>query len=148
MSEPETRAAIVAEAMTWAGTPYHHRARVKGVGADCAQFPAAVYEAVGLIPPVAPTYPHDWHMHRDAEIYLDWIAALGARPIEPGAEQAGDFAVWRFGRTFSHGGIILARGRVIHAYVGVGVSVDDYDQHEELRTRPRRFFTVFGGDAR
>ena len=27
--------AIIAEARTWLGTPYHHQARLKGVGCDC-----------------------------------------------------------------------------------------------------------------
>ena len=34
MTEAETRAAIVAEAMSWIGTPYHSHARIKGVGVD------------------------------------------------------------------------------------------------------------------
>jgi NlpC/P60 family putative phage cell wall peptidase len=30
-----TRDEFIAEARTWIGTPYHHQARVKGVGVDC-----------------------------------------------------------------------------------------------------------------
>lgn len=30
-----TPAAIVAQARTWLGTPFHHQGRVKGVGVDC-----------------------------------------------------------------------------------------------------------------
>jgi hypothetical protein len=35
--------AQVQEALTWLGIPYHHHARVKGVGVDCAQLLCAVY---------------------------------------------------------------------------------------------------------
>ena len=50
MPEAEERAAVVAEAMTWLRTPYHHRGRLKGVGTDCAMILAEVFEKVGLIP--------------------------------------------------------------------------------------------------
>ena len=30
------RAAVVAAAREWIGTPYHHMADIKGVGCDCA----------------------------------------------------------------------------------------------------------------
>jgi hypothetical protein len=44
------RAAVVKEALTWLGTPYHHHARVKGVGVDCARLLCAVYEASACVP--------------------------------------------------------------------------------------------------
>ncbi len=46
----EERSRIVHAAKGWLCTPYHHRACVKGVGADCAMFPLAVYKECGLIP--------------------------------------------------------------------------------------------------
>ena len=42
MSLHASRAAVVAEAIAWLGTPYHHRARIKGVGVDCAQLALGV----------------------------------------------------------------------------------------------------------
>ena len=42
MFHPDLRARIVAEAMTWLGTPYHHRGKLKGIGVDCAQLPLCV----------------------------------------------------------------------------------------------------------
>jgi cell wall-associated NlpC family hydrolase len=30
-----TREAVIAEARTWLGTPWHHQASLKGVGCDC-----------------------------------------------------------------------------------------------------------------
>lgn len=44
------RSAIVNEALTWEGTPWHHHQRVKGAGVDCVQFLFAVGQSVGAIP--------------------------------------------------------------------------------------------------
>ena len=49
--EEDERALVVRIAQEWAGTPYHHRARIKGVGVDCGQLVAGVFEEAGLIPP-------------------------------------------------------------------------------------------------
>lgn len=138
------RAAVVAEAKTWLGTPYHHHARVKGAGVDCANLPAAVYESCGLIPNLAPSYSEQWHKHRDEEIYLSWVTPH-AREIDRSSVQPGDFAIWKFGRTFSHGAIIIDPPIVIHSYIGLGVVMADMDEEEELLPRrPVRFFTLWG----
>jgi len=39
---------IVAEAMTWIGTPFHWQASLKGVGCDCKGFVWGVARALGL----------------------------------------------------------------------------------------------------
>lgn len=41
---------IVAEARTWVGTPFHHQARIKGVGVDCAGLVIGVARGLGLVP--------------------------------------------------------------------------------------------------
>jgi hypothetical protein len=70
------RAAVLAEAESWIGTPYHHAARVKGVGCDCLTLLAEVYPAARIIGHVeVPFYPPDWHLHRSAELYLDGVVA-------------------------------------------------------------------------
>ena len=35
----DPRAAVVKEAESWIGTPFHHAARVKGAGIDCLMLP-------------------------------------------------------------------------------------------------------------
>ena len=68
------RLAVTEEAVGWLRTPYHHMARVKGVGADCLTLLAEVYEKAGVIPHVEiPFYPPDWNLHRDAERYLEGV---------------------------------------------------------------------------
>ncbi len=140
--EPEQRAAVVAEARRWLGTPYHHRARLRGAGVDCAMLPAAVYRAVGLIPdfPIA-HYPPDWHLHRDTERYLD-IVTSHAREI-PAPSGPGDFVLYRWGRAYAHGAIITGWPRIIHAMTDIGV-VEDDGAGGRLADRSRRFFTLWG----
>jgi len=143
----EERAAVVAEASSWLRTPYHHHGRVKGVGADCAQMPLAVFEAAGIIPPtdVGP-YSPQWHLHHSEERYLGWILKF-AREIEPATVGLGDFLVWRFGRTFSHGGIVtgVAPLTVVHALARARmVTVDHVALHSELSRRPMRAFSPWG----
>lgn len=134
----DLRQRIVEEARSWLGTPYHHQAMVKGAGVDCAMILVAVYRAVGLIPAGFDPrpYPQDWHLHRDAERYLSNITRF-CREVE--TPQVGGIAVWRFGRTFSHGGICIGSNQVIHSYVGRGVVLDDMGQ-AELSERGVRYF--------
>lgn len=111
---------VVAEALTWLHTPYHHHARIKGAGVDCAQLLCGVFEAVGMVEHIdTGFYPHDWHMSRNEELFLQWLAKVGARQVD--APQPGDVAVFRFGRTFSHGAVMIDEQTTIHAYINMGV---------------------------
>lgn len=47
-----TRAEIVAEARTWIGTPWHHQAHKKGVGADCLGFIKGTMVNQGVLRPM------------------------------------------------------------------------------------------------
>jgi NlpC/P60 family putative phage cell wall peptidase len=115
------RAAVVAEAETWLGTPYHEKARVKGAGGgvDCATLLLEVFSRAGVVANAFPDYAPRWHLHRREEIYLDWIEKY-ANPIEAGQIEPADLLVWRYGFTFSHGGIYVGNGEVIHSYLNLG----------------------------
>lgn len=45
------RAAVVAEARRWLGTPWVHQHRALGAGVDCAGLVIGVARALGLVPP-------------------------------------------------------------------------------------------------
>ena len=112
------RAAVVAEALTWLKTPYHHEGDVKGVGVDCAMILVRVFAAptVALIPADFDPRPYsqDWMLHREEEKYLGWLMQFADRVDAP---KAADVVIWRFGRTFSHAAIVTdERGGMIHAY--------------------------------
>ena len=143
MTEQQERAAVVAEARSWLATPYHHGGRVKGAGCDCAQLPAAVYHACGLIPELNPEYSTQWHLHRSEEQYVDWVLQH-AREIKMEDLAAGDLILWRWGRTYSHGGIYVGTDLVIHAYIDDGVQIDNIKIHCELSNRPARYFSLWG----
>ncbi len=135
------REAVIAEALTWIGTPFHHAARVKGAGVDCLMLLAEVYERAGAAPHVEPPfYVPDWHLHRDAERYMEGLIGY-ARPIY-GPPLPGDIALFRFGRTFSHGAIVVEWPRLVHAYWAIGVVWGDAMLHP-LKDRPVRFFSPF-----
>lgn len=158
------RAAVVAEARSWLRTPYHHMGRVKGAGVDCATLLAEVYARTGVIAPVSiPYYPPDWHLHRDAERYLGFVLdyaqeiscvaqASAESRREPSCEaKPGDLALWRFGRCFSHGAIVIDWPLVIHAYAGRGCVLEDaacarwlsqLGERGAVRARPLKFFRL------
>ena len=149
------RLAVIEEARGWLRTPYHHMGRVKGCGADCLTLLAEVYEAAGVLPHIdVPFYPPDWNLHRDAERYLDGIMqyAREVQPIEsPGSSagsapgtgtEPGNVAVFRFGRCFAHGAIVVAWPLLIHAWWNAGVVYGDGNRLP-LAGRPVRFFDPF-----
>ena len=135
------RLAVVAEAREWLGTPYHHMGRVKGAGTDCLMMLAEVYEAAGVVPHIeVPFYPPDWHLHHNAERYLDGIMRY-AREI-PGPPLPGDVALFKFGRCFAHGAIVIDWPLLIHAWHNAGVLYASATQ-PQLAERPMRFFDPF-----
>jgi cell wall-associated NlpC family hydrolase len=135
------RSLVIAEAETWLRTPYHHMGRVKGGGTDCLMLLAEAYEAAGVIPHFdVPFYPPDWNLHRAAERYLEGVMRY-AREIG-GPPKRGDVAVFKFGRCFAHGAIVVAWPRLIHAWHNTGVVYVDADQ-PPLTGRPVRFFDPF-----
>ena len=141
--DSSARERLLTEALSWQGTPWHHRGRVKGVGVDCLHFVAAVYERAGLAPHVDPgPYPRDWHMHRDEERILQGVGQYAEEvDAQVDTPEPGDIAVFRFGRCYSHAAIVLDWPLVIHAYVGQGVRQADASTGA-LAGRPIKFFRI------
>ena len=133
------REQIVQTAMDWLLTPYHHHARLKGVGVDCVQFLIAVFEECQLASAVADGYAQDWHLHRSEEKYLAGIQQYARQTDTP---EPGDIALFRFGRCVSHAGIVLPEPRtVIHALAGSCVIISPMDG-QELGGRLHSFWQV------
>lgn len=132
------REVFLNEAKSWLGTPFHHEAMVKGAGCDCGKFLIGVGSNVGFIPVVTvPHYPPDFAFHRDREWYVEllqeWCTEISGSP-EPG-----DIVLFKQGRLFSHGAIVVDWPRMIHAFVPRGVAYADGTQGK-FRDRPVRFF--------
>lgn len=113
-TEGEKRAAVVAEAMSWLRTPYHHQGRIKGVGVDCVWLLIEVYKTVGVVGSDFDPgeYSGEWYFHKSEEIYLGGVIKHAQRVEVP---QLGDVAVYQFGRCVSHAAIIVAEGVGLHA---------------------------------
>ena len=146
---PEKRAEIVRAAKEWLRTPYHHLAKVKGCGADCAMFPLAVYQECGVLPAdfVPPKYSMQWHLHRSDELYLETLAPFTREyhiwpDLPASAPQPGDFVVFKFGRTFSHGAIVIEWPIIIHSYIPHGVQLGNALQDGELLGRELKCFEL------
>ena len=148
MNEAEERSAVVDEAWSWLHTPYHHLARVKGVGVDCLMVLCEVFERCGLVPHIDPgRYAHDWHLHRNEETYLAGLERYAKR-VEGRDPLPGDIAMFRFGRTFSHGGVVVEVGAsardavVVHSYIGRGVIASRL-REEPLDGRPLQLWSIW-----
>ncbi len=142
----DIRDRIVAEARSWIGTPYHHHGTVKGAGVDCAMLPQAVYTALGLMAPADfGEYPTQWHLHHDEERYLAIVTRYAAEIAEDQAEP-GDFVLFRVGRTFAHGGVVVdpARRTMIHASMEARAVILERWDAGRLARSPRRFFVLNG----
>lgn len=154
------RAAVVAAARAWRGTPYHEQGDVMGAGVDCGMILVRVFVDLGLLAPFDPRpYPPDWMMHRDDERYLDLVRELAAREIDLEAgelPEPGDVVVFRHGRSLSHGGLVTgAPGTlsgwpwIVHAYAPARL-VEEVDVSgtplARLGTgpRPMRAFSYWG----
>ncbi|MGB8422174.1 hypothetical protein [Paraburkholderia sp.] len=135
---------VIAEARSWLRTPWHHRARVKGLrgGVDCVMLLAEVYEAVGAIEHVEPEYyPADIMLHRGGEPVVVWLERLG---VEVSAPVLGGVIVYQFGHSYSHAGICVGTDAIIHAYRSCGQVVETRFNDSNLDGRPRRYFAMKG----
>jgi cell wall-associated NlpC family hydrolase len=130
------RQAVIAEARTWIGTPFHHAACVKGAGVDCVYMPAASYNKAIGVGIVIPTYSPQWHLHQTGpdgkheELYLDNLKSSGfveLSDMDPEFEPydasnwiaapkyAGDLVVVKLARTYAHSAIIVDWPSIIQA---------------------------------
>lgn len=104
MATEITREQIVAEARAWIGTPYHHQASLKGVGADCLGLVRGVWcQVTGDTHEDPPPYTQDWaeatgkELMRDAaRRYLDEVDITGMqKPAILSVLYPGDVVLFR-----------------------------------------------------
>ncbi len=109
------RETVVAQAREWLGTPYHHQARLRGVGVDCAGLVIGVARELGMVAPDfdVPPYPR----RPDGRSMLGYCNQFMTR-IELVDMQAGDVIVLRFEHDPQHMGIVVPHRRglaMVHA---------------------------------
>ena len=151
-TEHQQRADVVAEALSWLKTPYHHHGRIKGEqgGVDCLMLLAEVFERADLVPRVEPgDYARDWHQHHSDELYMKGLMAYAQQLPDGQAPQVGDIVLFKFGLTYSHAGIVTQvpqggsqrRIEIVHSYLRRGVTLTRLS--EEPLAGPARQFWSF-----
>lgn len=135
-----SREAVVSEAKKWLGARWQHGVCLPYIATDCGQILMSIYANIGLIEKTAiDYYPRDWSLHRSEERYLAVVTRYAHEVTEP---NLGDIAVWKVGRTFSHGAIVVNWPQIIHADIKEGVVLANV-QYGRLAQREVRFFSVF-----
>lgn len=156
-SEAEQRARVCAIARTWLGTPFRDQGKVKGPNGavDCAMLLVATFQEAGLLDPAYDPrpYPPQFHLHNKEERFLAQIARIiELRDCGKEVQREpipGDVAVYRVGKCFSHGGLVVESGQLLHAYYKTGhVTVSPLYEIELARLndgkpRPRKIFDLW-----
>lgn len=155
MTEQQERQRVIDEARTWLGTPWVHMGRTKNDGkkqggVDCGMFLIEVFHRCGFIENIDPGYyPKDWSYHKHGEMYLNLVAKKG-RPITKEELQPGDVILYKFGRVYSHGAIVLDFPTIIHSYIEYGGVTEDTYENPHLKykrngtEREKLFFSYWG----
>lgn len=113
-------ARVVAEARGWIGTPYHHQAALKGIGADCLGLVRGVWrEVYGTEAETPPPYSQDWAEASGIETMLE-AAGRHLERVERDAIAPGDVVVFRLrpGTVAKHAAIVASGETMIHAMEG------------------------------
>lgn len=140
--ELQQRQAVVSEALSWRGTPYHHLGRVKGIGVDCVMLLLETYERTGLIPHRETSwYTPKWSDRRNAAILM---RILGEYARQVREALPGDGALFRIGGRESHLAIVIDWPEIVHSLNGLGVIRERVDEKPSLQERFLGFYRFNG----
>jgi NlpC/P60 family putative phage cell wall peptidase len=131
MTAPQlSRAAVVAETLSWIGTPCRHQASLKGVGCDCLGLIRGVWrELFGAEPESIAPYTPDW-AEASGEETLAKAARRHLEEIAIDAAAPGDVVLfrWKQGLPAKHAGVLIEPSRFVHAHQGAAVSAAAYSR--------------------
>jgi NlpC/P60 family putative phage cell wall peptidase len=111
---------IVAATREWLGTPYHHQASERGVGADCIGLVRGVWRDIyGFDAEQPPAYSRDWAEASGDETLLA-AATRHLCSIDPTTMKPGDVVVFRLrsGLIAKHAAILVSPQSFVHAMEG------------------------------
>ena len=120
MSEHGER--VVAIARQYINTPYHHQARVPGVGIDCVGVLVCVAREIGVIGPTVDYTGYARNAKDDTLLQI--LDSHLERLPDPAHAQAGDVLVFQIGKWPHHVAIKTGADTLIHSYAGVGRVVE------------------------
>lgn len=153
------RERIVAEALTWVGTPYHDGVGLRGVGVDCAYLPLRVYQAVGLITRdfTPPHYsPQQWlnspsqtdkrKLKFEDTTFLDVVKRFTHHEITEAEVGPGDLILYKVAASWTHGGIVIEYPNyILHPIKELG-TIGSGTNEGFWKNRERRYFTMLEQD--
>lgn len=108
---------VIVAARAWIGTPYHHQASIRGVGADCLGLIRGVWaDLYGEPTERPPAYSRDWGEVAGEETLL----AAATRHLiakDTSEAQVGDVLIFRMraGAIAKHASILATSETMIHA---------------------------------
>jgi len=122
--------AIVMAARSWAGTPFRHAERTKGLGVDCAGLVLGVARELGLTDWDFRNYSRQVNcefMRRQIELFCD--------PVE-GEPEPGDLLLLAIHGHPQHLALYAGDGMMIHAHESAGMVVEHrFDEFWQRRLR-------------
>jgi len=124
MSSAFSRAAVVAEARAWIGTPYRHQASLKGIGCDCLGLVRGVWRTIhGGEPERIVAYAPDW-AEASGQENLATAARRHMQEIAADEVLPGDVLLFRWRERFpaKHAAILTAPDLMVHAHDGAAVA--------------------------
>ena len=117
-----TQQLIVIQARSWIGTPFHHQARLKGVGCDCLGLIVGVVDKLGLCDKYgAPLTGYDevtYSKEPDGQYLMQKLCEL-LEEVPPADARAGDLALFTVRNNPQHMAILSDYDGgigMIHAY--------------------------------
>ena len=149
-TESIERHAVVREAESWIGTPFHHMGRIKGRngGVDCAYSCAMIYHAA--LPDRVPAlafgyYAPGWNLSKRGaapERYLATVTAMpGVREVQE--PLPGDLALFHWGLAWAHGAVVVGWPHIIHADMNAGFVALAAANQGRLSRQRARFFSFW-----
>lgn len=135
------RAALIAEARSWIGTPWVPAGDCKGVGANCLGFLAGAAREIGLTELADAFEPYrGFALPPEPRALL-----LGLRrhlqPLAPAQAGPGDVLLFDLGEGLRHVALMSAPDTIIHAHRSKGAVVE-----HRLVWRPRGAYRIAGLD--
>lgn len=143
--------AVISEARAWVDTPYHHQARMRGVGVDCIGLVWGVGEAAGVLD-VDPDKVRRFLAYGRVPNPRRFREALDTffLPVDPDDVRYGDVPWMEFARRVPmHVGIFAcyeARATIIHALVEDG-RVAEHSFGPSWRNKVHRWYRFPGMNA-
>lgn len=134
MTTDQLRQAVVAEALSWEGTPFHVASCAKGSGGgiDCAGLVMATFATLGMVVPEPLPYVDPRHAsHNTRSFILEWLEGHPELCRDVSGEVtiddrkgilAGDVVCYRYGLCVHHCGIAISEVYTMQAVYPYGVT--------------------------